>query len=58
MVSRNTISIDGGRLLLRADANDADGLQRIQDIITGDLERWGARENLKVVWRRADPLTA
>jgi hypothetical protein len=28
-------------LQLRADANDTDGLRRIQDIISCDLERWG-----------------
>jgi hypothetical protein len=52
-----TIAVDGERLLLRADARDADGLRRIQDIISGDLERWGKRENLQVAWRELDPLS-
>jgi hypothetical protein len=54
---RCSISVDGNLLRLRADAMDADGLQRIQDVMTGDLERWGARENLKVAWRDPDPLS-
>jgi hypothetical protein len=45
-------------LLLRADAEDAAGLQRIQDLISGDLERWGKRENLKVTWRGPDAIAA
>jgi len=53
-----TISIEGNMLLLRADANDADGLRQIQDVVSGDLERWGRRENLKVVWCGPDPLSA
>jgi len=46
-----TIAVEGGNLLLRVEAHDADGVQRIQDVISGDLERWGRRENLKVTWR-------
>jgi hypothetical protein len=52
-----TITVDGDRLLLRADADDADGLRRIQDVISGDLERWGKRENLQVAWRGPDQLS-
>jgi hypothetical protein len=53
-----TILVDDGKLRLRANANDTDGLRRIQDIISGDLERWGKRENLQVVWREPDALSA
>jgi hypothetical protein len=56
---RCTISVDGdSRLLLRADANDAGDLQRIQGVISSDLERWGRRENLKVAWREPESLSA
>jgi hypothetical protein len=54
-----TISVDGdSRLLLRVDANDADDLQRIQGVISSDLERWGRRENLRVAWLAPKSLSA
>jgi hypothetical protein len=53
-----SISVDGdSKLLLRADANDADDLRRIQDILSSDLERWGKRENLKVAWSEPELLS-
>jgi hypothetical protein len=56
---RCTISVDGdSKLLLRADANNADDLRRIQGVISSDLERWGKREDLKVAWREPDSLSA
>jgi SAM-dependent methyltransferase len=50
-----TITVDGNTAFLRADATDADALRRIQELVSGDLERWGRRENLKVTWREAAP---
>lgn len=37
-------------LTLRVDATDEAARQRIQDILTADLERFGRRANLAVVW--------
>jgi hypothetical protein len=45
-------------LLLSVESNDAESLRRIQDVITSDLERWGTRENLKVLWSPPDPDSA
>jgi len=41
-------------LTLRAEALDKDGLQQVQDLITGQLERFGRRDNLKVSWQRPE----
>ncbi len=45
-----TVRVEGKRLALRIDAADELGLQRIQQIITGDIERFGAREHLSLAW--------
>ena len=52
---RCTISVESDALLLSVESNDAERLRRIQDVITSDLERWGTRENLQVLWSTPDP---
>lgn len=51
---RCTISVNADGLLLRAESHDTGALRRIQDVISCDLERWGVRENLKVLWSTPD----
>ena len=43
---------EGTTLTVRADATDEDNLERVQDIITTDLERFGRRDHLAVTWTR------
>ena len=52
---RCTLQANGALLTLRAEAADEEDLQRVQDIITRDIERFGSREHLKVSWQRLDP---
>ncbi|MEY9776472.1 DUF2218 domain-containing protein [Arthrobacter sp. MW3 TE3886] len=41
-----------GALLLRATAPDAESLSRVEDVLARHLERFAAREGLKVEWIR------
>jgi len=41
-----------GTLTLRAEAGDRESLQRVQDIIARDIERFGKRNHLTVSWQR------
>src|SRR3954471_19925365 len=43
-----------GQLMLRIDAPDEQSMQRLQDIITRNVERFGRREQLTLAWRRAE----
>ena len=43
-----------GRLTLRAEAEDQESLQRVQDIVTRDIERFGKRHQLTVTWQRTE----
>jgi len=52
---RCTLQANGALLTLRAEAADEEDLQRVQDIVTRDIERFGSREHLKVSWQRLDP---
>lgn len=47
---RCTITVDADSLLLSVEANDRESFSRIQNVIASDLERWGTRENLQVLW--------
>jgi hypothetical protein len=47
-----TMSVSPGTLTLRAQAADAEALVRIQDLVTGRLERFGRRERLEVTWQQ------
>ena len=62
-----TLDFDQGRctmhagpdaLVLRAEADDAESLRRIEDLIAADLERFGTREHLTVTWRGDATATA
>ena len=41
-----------GTLTLRAEAEDEGSLQRVQDIVARDIERFGKRNQLTVTWQR------
>ena len=44
-------------LTLRAEATNEENLQRIQDLITRNLERFGRRDHLTVNWQRPEAPT-
>jgi hypothetical protein len=48
-----TVRVDKGVLTLRAAADDAASLKRIQDMLTTRLENFGRRERLTVTWEAA-----
>jgi hypothetical protein len=52
---RCTLEANGDLLTLRAEAAEEEDLQRVQDIITRDIERFSSREHLEVSWQLADP---
>lgn len=52
---RCTVHAELDRIALRIDAADEQNLQRIQQIITRDIERFGRREHLSLAWRHLDP---
>jgi hypothetical protein len=45
-----TVRPEGGRLVLLAEATDADSLARVQGVLKRHLERFGARRELVVDW--------
>ena len=45
-------------LTVRAEAASEESLQRVQDLITRNLERFGRREHLTVNWQRPGTPTA
>ncbi|HEU4349067.1 MAG TPA: DUF2218 domain-containing protein [Actinoplanes sp.] len=47
------LTCEPGVLLLTATADDADALARVQDAVGRHLERFGAREGLRVQWSPA-----
>ena len=47
---RCTLAAEAGELTLRIEASDERGLQQIQDVITGDLDRFSRRSPLAVTW--------
>jgi len=48
-----TMQATPGTLTLRAEAADQASLQRIQDMLTTRLEKFGRREHLTVTWQKA-----
>jgi hypothetical protein len=44
-------------LTVRAEATNEENLQRIQNLITRNLERFGRRDHLKVNWQRPETPT-
>jgi hypothetical protein len=49
---RCTMRATPGMLTLRAEAADEEGLRRVQDLVARNIERFGRREHLSVVWRQ------
>jgi hypothetical protein len=47
-----TMQASAGTLTLRAEAADQENLQRVQDIVARDIERFGKRDRLTVMWSR------
>jgi hypothetical protein len=45
------VEVGDGVLTLRAEAPDADTLDRVQDVLGRHLERFGQRNELVVVWK-------
>jgi|HubBroStandDraft_5_1064220.scaffolds.fasta_scaffold648176_1 hypothetical protein len=45
-----TITTDPAGLMLRVEAPDAEKLQLIQDVLAGDIGRFGRRDQLTVDW--------
>src|SRR5450755_3242117 len=48
-----TMQAAPGTLTLRVEAADQENLQRIQDLVTGRLEKFGRRDRLTVDWQPA-----
>jgi hypothetical protein len=48
-----TMQATPGTLTLRAEAADEESLQRVQNIIARNIERFGKRHQLTVTWQRA-----
>ena len=48
---RCTLTAEAGLLVVRIDADDADGLRSIQRVVSDDLARFGRRDGLAVSWR-------
>jgi hypothetical protein len=48
-----TLTASPSELLLRAEADSEDSLQRAQELVTGVLTRIGRRDRLSVTWQRA-----
>ena len=46
------VEVGDGVLLLRAQAADAEALERVQDVLGRHLERFGQRNELVVTWQR------
>ena len=55
---RCTMQATPGTLTLRAEAADDESLQRVQDIVARDIERFGKRNQLTVSWQRAQASSA
>jgi len=55
---RCTMQAGPGTLTVRAEAASDESLQRVQDLITRNLERFGRREHLKVTWQPLQTPTA
>lgn len=54
---RCTMRAGSDTLTLRVEAADEEHLQRIQDLLTADLERFGRRDHLEVTWQRPEAPT-
>lgn len=54
---RCAIQADPGALTVHVEAASEENLQRVQGLITRNLERFGRREHLKVTWQQPDTTT-
>ena len=54
---RCTMHAGPGTLTVRAEATNEEDLQRTQNLITRNLERFGRRDHLKVNWQRPNAPT-
>jgi len=54
---RSTMQAGPDTLMVRAEATNEENLQRIQHLITRNLERSGRRDQLKVNWQRPEAPT-
>ncbi|MFJ9870235.1 DUF2218 domain-containing protein [Streptomyces sp. NPDC101165] len=52
---RCTMDAASDALVLRAEADDEQGLRRLQDLLAAHLSRFGRREELRVEWREPAP---
>ncbi len=50
-----TMQAAPGMLTLRAEAIDTEHLGQVQQIVTADIERFGRREHLRVIWQEPAP---
>jgi hypothetical protein len=46
-----TLTVEAGALVLRADAEDAETLDRVKDVTGRHLERFGEKDGLVVTWQ-------
>ncbi|HEU4945769.1 MAG TPA: DUF2218 domain-containing protein [Kribbella sp.] len=51
---RCALAAGANTLTVRIEATDEQSLRRIQDVVTGDLDRFGRRDGLTVSWRRSE----
>ena len=50
-----TMQAAPGTLILRAEATDTERLHQVQEIIAADIERFGRREHVQVIWQEPAP---
>jgi hypothetical protein len=46
-----TLTVEAGALVVRADAEDAETLDRVKDVTGRHLERFGEKDGLVVTWQ-------
>ena len=46
-----TLTVEPDALVLRADADDAESLDRVKDVTGRHLERFGEKDGLVVTWQ-------
>jgi hypothetical protein len=46
-----TLTVEAGALVMRADAEDAETLDRAKDVTRRHLERFGEKDGLAVTWQ-------
>ncbi|GGN79561.1 hypothetical protein GCM10011579_064170 [Streptomyces albiflavescens] len=51
---RCTLDAEADALMLRAEADDEEGLRRLQDLLEAHIGRFGRRDELRVDWQQPD----